>query len=71
MDLNLRDKVAIITGASRGIGRTIARTLVGEGAKVVVVARSREALDVLARESGGDCLVHAADLRDPSVLSRL
>lgn len=71
MDINLHDKVAIITGASRGIGRAIARTLVGEGAKVAVVARSREALDTLAHECGGECLVHAADLRDPSAAAAL
>ena len=38
MDLGLKDRVAIVTGAGRGIGRQIVLTLAGEGAKVVVNA---------------------------------
>lgn len=71
MDLDLHDKIAVVTGASRGIGRAIARTLKAEGAKLVVVARSREALDALAHESSGECLVHAVDLRDPAAADTL
>jgi len=48
MDLQLAGKVAIITGASRGIGRAIAQTLATEGMRVVLVARSRERLDQVA-----------------------
>jgi NAD(P)-dependent dehydrogenase (short-subunit alcohol dehydrogenase family) len=40
MDLNLKDKVAVVTGASRGIGRAIAETLCAEGMKLTLVARS-------------------------------
>jgi NAD(P)-dependent dehydrogenase (short-subunit alcohol dehydrogenase family) len=65
MDLLLRDKVVIVTGASQGIGHSIARVLAGEGARVVVVARSRPLLDELAAMIGDDCLVHAADLMTP------
>jgi 3-oxoacyl-[acyl-carrier protein] reductase len=67
MDLQLANKVAIVTGASKGIGRAIAVTLAQEGMRVVVVARSKAQLDELAAPLGGACLVHAADLTNPDV----
>src|SRR6266404_5831079 len=48
----LKDKVAIVTGASRGIGRSIAEVFVREGAKVVIAGRKQETLDQVAREIG-------------------
>ena len=47
MELNLQDKVIIVTGASRGLGRAISKYLVGEGASVVAVARSQDDLNKL------------------------
>ena len=67
MDLHLKGKVAIVTGASKGIGRSIAQELASEGMRVTVVARSRDELLSLAAPIGDNCLVHAADLTDPSV----
>jgi len=67
MDLQLNGKVAIVTGASRGIGRAIAQTLAAEGMKLVLVARSRDQLDDLAASLSVDCLVQAVDLRAPDV----
>jgi 3-oxoacyl-[acyl-carrier protein] reductase len=64
MDLQLAGKVAIVTGASRGIGCSIAQALASEGMRVVLVARSREKLDQVAASCGTEYLVHAADLRD-------
>ena len=64
MDLQLSDKIAIVTGASRGIGRAIAETLGAEGMHLVVAARSRDQLDDLAASLPTRCLVQAVDLRE-------
>ncbi|WP_053230549.1 SDR family oxidoreductase [Sandaracinus amylolyticus] len=71
MDLQLTGKIAIVTGASRGIGRAIAQTLAHEGAKLVLVARSQELLDAVARELGTESLALAIDLRAPDAPQRV
>ena len=50
MDLGLKDKVAIVTGSSRGLGLASARSLAAEGCLVCVCARAREALEAAARD---------------------
>jgi 3-oxoacyl-[acyl-carrier protein] reductase len=50
MDLQLSDKTALVTGASMGIGRAIAKGLAAEGARIAVAARRRNLLDSLADE---------------------
>ena len=50
---SLKDRVAIVTGASRGIGLGIAAELVRQGARVCVTARKAEALDAAVAELGG------------------
>jgi 3-oxoacyl-[acyl-carrier protein] reductase len=68
MDLGLTGKVALVTGASEGLGRAIALRLAAEGMGVAVAARNEPRLRELAHEieaSGGRCLVHPADLRIP------
>ena len=50
MDLGLKDKIAIVSGASRGIGRSIALTLAAEGAKLCICARNEEGLKKAAGE---------------------
>ena len=64
MDLKLSGKVAIVTGASRGIGRAIAQTLAAEGMKLSIAARSKDQLDDLVKSLKTDVLVNAVDLRD-------
>ncbi len=71
MELGLADKVVIVTGASRGIGRAIATAFAGEGAHVVLAARSRDALCSLAAQLPTSSLVHAADLREPEAPAAL
>ncbi|MBC7793623.1 MAG: SDR family oxidoreductase [Clostridia bacterium] len=69
MNLGLEDRVAIITGASRGIGAAIARALADEGARLVLVARTRETLETVgaeARERGATVLVVPYDLLERS-----
>ncbi len=65
MDLGLKGKVAIVTGSSRGIGRSIALGLAEEGCRVVLTARHEEPLQQVAEEArarGGEVLAVAADL---------
>jgi NAD(P)-dependent dehydrogenase (short-subunit alcohol dehydrogenase family) len=50
MDLGLRDKRAIVTGGSLGIGKAIARELAREGADVAIVARTKDTLEAAAKE---------------------
>jgi NADP-dependent 3-hydroxy acid dehydrogenase YdfG len=51
--LSLDGRRAVVTGASRGIGRAVAARLVAGGARVIMVARSRDVLEEAAREAGG------------------
>lgn len=59
----LQDKIAIVTGASSGIGRAVTQRFVGEGARVALVARDEQKLRLAAAEHGDRALVVAADLR--------
>jgi short-subunit dehydrogenase len=67
--VELRGKRVLITGASRGIGRSLATHVAAAGGKVAVVARDGAALEALAKELGGTA--HPADLLDPEQLGRL
>ena len=66
MDLQLTDKVAFVTGASKGIGRAVAAQLASEGADVVITARNAEPLEAtaaqIARESGRRVVAMAGDM---------
>jgi NADP-dependent 3-hydroxy acid dehydrogenase YdfG len=67
-----RDRIALVTGASSGIGAATARMLAREGMKVAVTARRTERLDALAAEHGADrVLPIGCDLRDPAAIARL
>jgi 3-oxoacyl-[acyl-carrier protein] reductase len=71
MDLGLEGKVALVTGASKGLGHAIARTLVEEGAQVAISSRSGERIEAAAAELGAHGFVHdAADADSASALVR-
>jgi 3-oxoacyl-[acyl-carrier protein] reductase len=70
----LNGKTAVVTGASRGIGRAIALRLAQDGARIVLTARDQPALDGAAREitaAGGHAVSIALDLRIPDAPRRL
>jgi 3-oxoacyl-[acyl-carrier protein] reductase len=69
MDLGLEGKVALVTGASKGIGRGIAAELVAEGARVAISSSSRERVEATAAELGATPYVHdTGDLDHAAVL---
>lgn len=67
--MELKGKRVLITGASRGIGESLARAFAGAGATVALVARTEAALRALAVELGGS--FHVADLSDPAQVAEL
>src|SRR5262245_26287900 len=63
--LGLAGKVALVTGASRGIGRAIAALFAQAGARVLISSRKRDALEAAARDMPGEVAVFAANAGDP------
>ncbi|NED15159.1 SDR family oxidoreductase [Streptomyces sp. SID9124] len=71
MDLGLKDRVYIVTGATRGLGYATARALVADGAKVIITGRDEKRAQEAAAELGPDAVGLAADNADPASAERL
>src|SRR5574340_1133555 len=74
MDLGLSGKVAIVTGASRGVGKAIAQALAEEGCRLVIIARGRKTLEETAdalHQSGAEVLAIPADVMIAEDIQRI
>lgn len=75
MDLQLKNKIAVVTGASRGLGAAVAETLSIEGARVVINSRNADKLEETATrisaKSGNEVLAFAGDISLPDLPARL
>jgi 3-oxoacyl-[acyl-carrier protein] reductase len=74
MDLGLKGKIALVAGASKGLGFAVARALAAEGASVSISSRSQESIDSAARrieaDTGSPVLAMAVDVRDKAAIER-
>ncbi|MEU5636058.1 SDR family oxidoreductase [Streptomyces rishiriensis] len=71
MDLGLKDRVYVVTGATRGLGNAAARELVADGAKVVLTGRDDKRVAEAAAELGPNAVGVAVDNADPDAPARL
>src|SRR6185503_18281042 len=75
MDLGIKGRAAIVTGASRGIGRETARQFLEEGVRVTICGRNTEALEQtraeLLKATGGEIHAVTADMTNPDHIARL
>jgi len=71
MDLGVAERVYVVTGGARGLGRATAEVLVADGARVVLSGRSQESLDAAVAALGSSALAVLADNADPETPSRL
>jgi 3-oxoacyl-[acyl-carrier protein] reductase len=71
MDLQLKDRVYVVTGGARGLGRATADVLVADGARVVLSGRNEESLAEAAADLGESAVTVAADNADPTTPARL
>jgi 3-oxoacyl-[acyl-carrier protein] reductase len=71
MDLGISGKAALVTGASVGIGRAIAKALAAEGVRLAVVARRRDLLESLERELGAKLVIIEQDMMAEDAAARI
>ena len=70
MDLGLKGKVAMVAGASRGLGYAVAEALAREGARVSIASRDEQAIKAAAARIGGDVLAVPVDVRSADAIRR-
>ncbi|MFD3930698.1 SDR family oxidoreductase [Streptomyces sp. NPDC058614] len=71
MDLGLKDRVYVVTGATRGLGNAAARELVADGAKVIITGRDEKTVTEAATALGPNAVGVAADNADPAAAAQL
>jgi 3-oxoacyl-[acyl-carrier protein] reductase len=71
MQIDLSNRVALVTGSTRGIGRAIAATCLGAGARVAVVGRDKAKAEEAAAELGGSARGFACDIADTAAVNQL
>ena len=74
MDFGIKEKVALVVGGSKGIGRAISKDLGREGCKVVVVAQKRDAIDetvAAIRAAGGTAMGLSGDMTNKESIVRV
>ena len=71
MDLGLKDRVYIVTGGARGLGRATVELLVAEGARVVLSGRNRDSLEAAVADLGEGAVAQVGDNADPETADRL
>ena len=69
--MELKGKVALVTGASGGIGKALARALAREGMRLALSDRNADKLEALVSELGGESAAFAADITEPAAPARL
>ena len=70
MDLGIRNRVAMVAAASKGLGRAVAESLAREGVRVSICSRSIDSVRAAAEAIGGDVLPVACDVSRPEELQR-
>lgn len=68
MDLNLKDKLFIVCGATSGFGQAVTLNLLNEGARIIAIARNREKLEALKKEGKGSVQIFEGDLTDEKTI---
>jgi NAD(P)-dependent dehydrogenase (short-subunit alcohol dehydrogenase family) len=75
MDLQLKDRLSLVTGSTAGIGYAIAEALASEGARVIINGRSQESVDKaiakLAPKAAGEVLSFAGDLSEAEIAEQI
>src|SRR5918993_467787 len=70
MDLGLKGKIAMVAGASRGLGFAVAEALAGEGAQVSIASRDEQAIKAAASRIGGDVLAGPRGVKSAEAIQR-